>query len=114
MKRLFCILVFMLLIVLSINGIEENQATLVKSRKSQSVMWNEIETDFVYVVQPWDSLRKIAARFLGDANRWGEILKSNKIRSGNPDLIYPMEVFVIREKTKTERKGELVYLNGRE
>jgi LysM repeat protein len=41
----------------------------------------------IHVVRKGESLSKIAARYYGDANRFGEIAKANKIR--NPNLIYP-------------------------
>ncbi|HWQ12831.1 MAG TPA: peroxidase family protein [Roseiflexaceae bacterium] len=43
----------------------------------------------VHVVQPGDTLRGIAARFLGDARRWPEIFQANRDVIANPDLIRP-------------------------
>jgi len=51
----------------------------------------------VYVVEQGDTLRGIAARFLGDENRWPEIFDPNKGNArlsdgrtlSNPDLIWP-------------------------
>ena len=41
----------------------------------------------VYVVQPGDSLSKIAKEKLGNANRWPEIHELNKDQIPNPNLI---------------------------
>ncbi|MCJ7550751.1 MAG: LysM peptidoglycan-binding domain-containing protein [Anaerolineae bacterium] len=40
-----------------------------------------------YVVQPGDSLSKIAKQVLGDAGRWPEILEANKDQISNPNMI---------------------------
>jgi LysM repeat protein len=42
-----------------------------------------------HVVQPGETLRSIAARFLGDERRWREIHELNKDAIANPDLIKP-------------------------
>ncbi len=42
-----------------------------------------------YVVQPGDSLSKIAKNVLGDAKRWPEIFELNKDKIKDPNLIYP-------------------------
>lgn len=42
-----------------------------------------------HVVQPGETLRSIAARFLGDERRWREIYELNKERIANPNLIRP-------------------------
>jgi hypothetical protein len=43
----------------------------------------------VYVVQPGDSLSKIAKEELGDASRWPEIFELNKDKIEDPNLIHP-------------------------
>ncbi len=43
----------------------------------------------VYVVQPGDSLSKIAKAIYGDANRWPEIFEANRDKIKDPNLIYP-------------------------
>lgn len=49
----------------------------------------------VHVVQPGDSLRGIAARFLGDERRWREIFELNREKISQPDLIRPgMELLI--------------------
>ncbi|MFL7792798.1 MAG: LysM peptidoglycan-binding domain-containing protein [Anaerolineae bacterium] len=40
-----------------------------------------------YVVQPGDSLSKIAKELLGDAARWSEIFELNKDQIKDPNLI---------------------------
>jgi nucleoid-associated protein YgaU len=41
----------------------------------------------VYVVQPGDSLSKIAGELMGDATRWKEIWEANKDQIKDPNLI---------------------------
>jgi nucleoid-associated protein YgaU len=41
-----------------------------------------------YVVQPGDSLSKIAKEILGDAARWPEIFELNKDQIKDPNLIH--------------------------
>lgn len=49
-----------------------------------------------YTVKAGDSLSKIAQTHLGDMGRWPEIYELNKDTiGGNPDLIYPDQVFVL-------------------
>lgn len=49
----------------------------------------------IYVVQRGDTLRSIAARFLGDERRWREIFEANRATISNPDLIRPGMQLVI-------------------
>lgn len=41
----------------------------------------------IHVVQPGETLRHLAARFLGDERRWREIFEANRDQISNPDLI---------------------------
>lgn len=43
----------------------------------------------VYVVQPGDSLSKIAKKVYNDASRWTEIFEANKDKIANPNIIRP-------------------------
>jgi LysM repeat protein len=47
------------------------------------------------VVQPGDTLSRIAQRHYGDKNRAGEILRANKSRIRDGDLIYPGQVLIL-------------------
>ena len=49
----------------------------------------------IYIVQRGDTLRSIAARFLGDERRWREIFEANRATISNPDLIRPGMELVI-------------------
>lgn len=42
-----------------------------------------------HVVQPGDTLRNIAARFLGDSRRWREIFELNRDKISDPNVIRP-------------------------
>jgi nucleoid-associated protein YgaU len=46
-------------------------------------------TGRMYIVQPGDSLSKIAKKFYGKANAWNRIFEANKDVIKNPDLIQP-------------------------
>lgn len=43
----------------------------------------------LHVVKPHDTLHEIARQYLGRADRWPELFKSNAAQIRNPDLIYP-------------------------
>jgi nucleoid-associated protein YgaU len=48
-----------------------------------------------YVVQPGDSLWKIAKRFYGNGNDWPKIHEANRSQIANPDVIEPGQKLVI-------------------
>ncbi|NLM16786.1 MAG: LysM peptidoglycan-binding domain-containing protein [Candidatus Riflebacteria bacterium] len=65
-----------------------------------------VKKESTYTVVPGDNLSKIAARLLGDANRWPEIVEWNKDQypqlESNPNLIYSGWTFkIIQEETVT-------------
>jgi hypothetical protein len=49
----------------------------------------------IYTVKPGDTLRSIAARFLGDERRWRIIFQANRDKISNPDIIRPGMELVI-------------------
>jgi nucleoid-associated protein YgaU len=49
----------------------------------------------IYVVQPGDSLSKIAKEIYGDASRWPEIFEANKDQISDPNLIRVGQELVI-------------------
>lgn len=53
-----------------------------------------------YVVKTGDTLSKIAADLLGDAEKWREIFEANKETIANPDVIQPGVELVIPGKEK--------------
>jgi nucleoid-associated protein YgaU len=58
----------------------------------------------LYTVRRHDSLRGIARRLLGRADRWKEIYQANKRQIRNPDLIQPGQRLVIRLRRQTPKK----------
>ncbi len=50
---------------------------------------DELKLSSAYIVQPGDSLSKIAKAVYGDANRWPEIAAANKEQVPDPNLIRP-------------------------
>lgn len=118
MKRLiFWILIFMFLFSgfsSIINAEESHKATVIHVKDQDAIFWDEIETSIVYVVQPWDTLRKIAKKILGDPDKWRILYQNNKLRSANPDLIFPMEVIKISgRKEKSKENVEAIFVNGK-
>ena len=58
----------------------------------------EAATSRMYIVQPGDSLSKIAKKFYGNANAWNRIFEANKDVIKNPE---------ITKKTSTPRKPQI-------
>jgi prophage tail gpP-like protein len=58
-----------------------------------------------YTIVSGDTLRNIAARVYGDEMKWPRIYKANqtRLKSGNPDLIYPDEVIFIPELVENKQ-----------
>ena len=52
------------------------------------------------IVQKGDALWNIAYKRLGLGNRYVDIVKLNKDKINNPDLIYPKQLFVIPSQNK--------------
>ena len=50
-----------------------------------------------YIVQPGDSLWKIAQEQLGNGNRWGDVYEANSGQISNPRLIYPGQILELPE-----------------
>lgn len=50
---------------------------------------------WVYTIEKGDTLFDIAAKYLGDGNKWPEIYDLNKDKISNPDQIYPGEQITI-------------------
>jgi nucleoid-associated protein YgaU len=68
-----------------IDEIRKEQRARGKRRQEEA----PAEEPQVYVVQPGDSLSKIAKAVYGDANRWKEIFEANKEQLTDPNLIRP-------------------------
>lgn len=57
----------------------------------------ELEPGSFYVVQPGNSLWRIARRTYGEGLSFTVIYKANKDQIGDPDLIYPGQIFTLPE-----------------
>ena len=60
-----------------------------------------IDPDNYYVVQPGNSLWRIARRTYGEGMEFTVIYKANKDQIGNPDLIYPGQIFSLPKPDQT-------------
>ncbi len=59
------------------------------------------EEPVIHVVQPGESLSKIARAHYGDPMKWKVIYDANAAKISNPDLIHPGDEFVIPTLTKS-------------
>lgn len=59
----------------------------------------------VVVVQPGNSLWRLARRMYGQGVRYTVIYEANRDQIGDPDLIYPGQVFVVPPGAETEPAG---------
>ena len=55
----------------------------------------------IHVVQPGESLSKIARQHYGDPMKWKVIFDANSAKISNPDLIHPGDEFVIPTLTES-------------
>jgi nucleoid-associated protein YgaU len=61
----------------------------------------ELPADQAFIVQPGNSLWRIARRTYGEGLRYTVIYEANRPQIRNPDLIYPGQVFAIPPQTHT-------------
>ena len=54
------------------------------------------------VIQPGNSLWRIAARVYGSGFRYTEIYEANASQIGDPNLIYPGQIFKLPTQLKAE------------
>jgi LysM repeat protein len=64
------------------------------TRVSHPPVEGDVEVDYV-IVQPGNSLWRIARRVLGEGMRYVHIYEANQRQIRDPDLIYPGQVFEI-------------------
>jgi len=61
----------------------------------------ELPADQAFIVQPGNSLWRIARRTYGEGLRYTVIYEANRVQIRDPDLIYPGQVFAIPPQTQT-------------
>ena len=61
----------------------------------------ELPADQAFIVQPGNSLWRIARRSYGEGLRYTVIYEANRTQIRNPDLIYPGQVFAIPPQTQS-------------
>jgi nucleoid-associated protein YgaU len=64
------------------------------TRVSQPPVAGDVQVDYV-IVQPGNSLWRIARRVLGEGVRYVHIYEANQAQIRDPDLIYPGQVFEV-------------------
>lgn len=67
-----------------------------------------------HVVRPGETLEGIAAFYLGDSQRWGEIWRLNQERIHDPNLILPGEVLLLRVPEPLPREAAKVVKRRRQ
>ncbi len=67
---------------------EQARAAMAKAAEKVAAKKAAEKKEETYVVQPGDSLSKIAKEKLGDAARWPEIFELNKDQIKDPNLIH--------------------------
>ena len=77
-----------------------------EKRATQEEAKSEKPEPRVYVVQPGDSLSKIAQEVYGQAGRWKEIFQANKDQFENPSLIRPGQKLHIPQAVQAEAKAK--------
>ena len=70
-------------------------------RRSISRAWWRNPADQAFIVQPGNSLWRIARRSYGAGLRYTVIYEANRSQIRRPDLIYPGQVFTIPPQTQT-------------
>ena len=59
------------------------------------------EEPVIHVVQPGESLSKIARAHYGDPMKWKAIFDANAAKISNPDLIHPGDELIIPKLTES-------------
>ena len=62
---------------------------------SRSTVLTALDHETMVVVQPGNSLWRIARRSYGDGIRYTLLFEANRDQIRDPDLIYPGQVFVV-------------------
>ena len=62
---------------------------------SRSELLARLPEDQFFIVQPGNSLWRIARRAYGSGVRYTMIFEANQAQIRNPDLIYPGQIFVL-------------------
>lgn len=90
------------------NLIYPGERILIKQGGGSSEQWHTIVKG--------DTLWDISKKYLGNATRWREIwnLNTTRLRSGNPNLIYPGERILIKQGTPVQTKTETVVVGYKE
>ena len=94
---------------LKIEFLVKNEIISIKSpifKETLESLSNFMDNENNFIVQPGNSLWRIARKTMGGGIYFAEIYKKNKIKINNPDLIYPGQVFkipIITEKIMYER-----------
>jgi nucleoid-associated protein YgaU len=62
---------------------------------SRAALLADLPEEAAVIVQPGNSLWRIARRVYGEGLRYSVIYQANQNQIGDPDLIYPGQIFVL-------------------
>ncbi len=84
---------------LRVDQVDENTKVLarIETPFARAEMMTEIPGEQLVIVQPGNSLWRIARQTLGDGIRYAVIYQANADQIRNPDLIYPGQIFMVPE-----------------
>ena len=63
-------------------------------------------------IQRGDTLYKFAKRYLDDPDRWPELLKYNRLPSGDPNLILPGDILLVPMKLVKDQIADIAYIKN--
>ena len=70
----------------------------VESPFSRANLVASLDDETAVIVQPGNSLWRIARRIYGEGVRYSVIYAANRNQIGDPDLIYPGQIFMVPSK----------------
>ncbi len=76
-------------------GADGQVTARVETPFSRAALVGTLPAETAVIVQPGNSLWRIARRVYGEGVRYSVIYRANQERIGDPDLIYPGQIFIV-------------------
>ncbi|MCH7796634.1 MAG: LysM peptidoglycan-binding domain-containing protein, partial [Proteobacteria bacterium] len=76
-------------------GADGQVTARVETPFSRAALVATLPEEMAVIVQPGNSLWRIARRVYGQGVRYSVIYRANQERIGDPDLIYPGQIFIV-------------------